>query len=845
MAVAELKDLPVTVALSARHQIWFTSEVLPFLAVAAQFALIVALTQALQLETWLFQRVMKIALLGFVIHHVLPERARLPFFACLSLAATLAVLGAVPGLSLIGIGLGLIAMCHLPLPFWARVTLIGAATAGLALTRANSQWFPAALPIWPILGSMFAFRMMVYLYDLKHRNAPFSPSRALAYFFMLPNVCFPLFPVVDYKTFCSTYRHDDRLRTYQTGLHWMLRGIVQLVLYRAVYQFGLMDVVEVQSATDVARYMVSTYLLYLRVSGQFHLIVGLLHMFGFNLPETHHLYLLASSFTDFWRRINIYWKDFIMKLFFYPAFFIVKKIGTLKAMALATIVAFFATWVLHSWQWFWIRGSFLITTIDSAFWAILAALVLINVLWEATAGRRRTLNRKQPTGPAARLVTGLKTAGTFAVICTLWTFWSSQSWDEVELLYASAFNCSWSDAAVILGGLAVIAVAGVLWGGSTRETTGGSATTAVPPAPFNFWRSAAALSAAALCLLAVPRVGESGKLPPKVELAIGMLRINGLNFRDLNLRRRGYYEDLDDQTVSNNPPGWTQTKNLYRTRDDFLEKDLVPLESGVLGGVRATTNRWGLRDRDYEKEKPPGTYRILLMGSSHEFGSGVNDDETFENLAEDRLNRHLSAGDVTRYEILNLSLPGDGVLQQLLRLEKSGLAFAPDAVLFALHCFVDNSIVDHLSDALRVATVVPFPEIMEVVDRAGARRGMTDPKIRQRLLPVAPEIAELVLKRLKQLCDERNIKLMLYYRPSTLDDRGLDTGSVSRFSRLAAKYDLTLIDLSPAYANVIDRHSLVLAAWDDHTNAYGHGLLADRLYESLLRELASQQATPR
>ena len=61
-------------------------------------------------------------------------------------------------------------------------------------------------------------------------------------------------------------------------------------------------------------------------------------MFGFNLPETHHLYLLASSFTDFWRRINIYWKDFIMKLFFYPSFFKLRKLGSTWALVLATLL---------------------------------------------------------------------------------------------------------------------------------------------------------------------------------------------------------------------------------------------------------------------------------------------------------------------------------------------------------------------------------------------------------------------------------------------------------------------------------------------------------------------------
>ena len=205
---------------------------------------------------------------------------------------------AVPGLTLIGIGLGLIGICHLPIRFGARVGLIAVAGAGLAFLRAHSQWFPDVTEMWVILGSMFMFRLMVYLYDLKHRTAPFSPARAVAYFFMLPNVCFPLFPVVDYKTFCSTYYNEDWPRIYQTGLKWMFRGVIQLLLYRLIYQYAPLDVYKLSSALDVAGCMLGMYLLYLRISGTFHLIVGLLLMFGFNLPETHHLYFLSTSFTD-------------------------------------------------------------------------------------------------------------------------------------------------------------------------------------------------------------------------------------------------------------------------------------------------------------------------------------------------------------------------------------------------------------------------------------------------------------------------------------------------------------------------------------------------------------------
>ncbi len=76
----------------------------------------------------------------------------------------------------------------------------------LAIFRLELIAVPWSSAVWPILGSMFMFRLIVYLYDLRHDKAPVSPWRTLAYFFLLPNVCFPLFPVVDFKTFRRNLR---------------------------------------------------------------------------------------------------------------------------------------------------------------------------------------------------------------------------------------------------------------------------------------------------------------------------------------------------------------------------------------------------------------------------------------------------------------------------------------------------------------------------------------------------------------------------------------------------------------------------------------------------------------
>ena len=222
------------------------------------------------------------------------------------------------------------------------------------------------------------FRLIIYMYDLKHEKQPASVTTRLSYFFLLPNVVFPFFPVVDYGAFRRTYYNQDANSIYQTGVWWMFRGVTHLILYRLVYYYLTIGPGEVETAGQLFRFLISNYMLYLKVSGSFHLIVGTLHLFGFNLPATNHLYFLASSFTDYWRRINIYWKDFMMKVFYYPTYFRVKKIGNTQALILATVAVFVATTVLHSYQWFWLRGDWSLTALDGLLWSILAILVIAN-----------------------------------------------------------------------------------------------------------------------------------------------------------------------------------------------------------------------------------------------------------------------------------------------------------------------------------------------------------------------------------------------------------------------------------------------------------------------------------
>src|SRR6185503_9119125 len=150
----------------------------------------------------------------------------------------------------------------------------------------------------------------------------------LAYFFLLPNWACLLFPVVDFHTQRKRFFARDIHVVAQEGVEWMARGVVHLLLYRVVYyNKPAADPATVTSFGQLLLVMVTTYLLYLRISGLFHFAIGVLHLFGYDLPETNHRYFLASSLTEFWRRINIYWKDFKVKLVYFPVYFRLRRRG--------------------------------------------------------------------------------------------------------------------------------------------------------------------------------------------------------------------------------------------------------------------------------------------------------------------------------------------------------------------------------------------------------------------------------------------------------------------------------------------------------------------------------------
>ncbi len=809
-------------------------EALRVLAVTLQVVLLTWAVYHFRLESRHLLSVLLLACCGFPLHAVLPERFRLRFFLLLSLAAIGIVLGPQHGAVLVAVGCGLIALCHLPVAWRWRYAALLSAGALLVLARARVIEVIRHETFWQILGSMFMFRLVLYLHELRHGRLAPAPVWSLSYFFLLPNVCFPLFPVVDYKRFRKTWYSEAAHRIYQRGAHWMLRGVSQLILYRFVYHYLTVSPVEVDGAGKLLLYTFSAFPLYLRVSGQFHLIVGMLLLFGFNLPETHHRYFLASSLTDFWRRINIYWKDFMTKIVFYPSYDRLRRLGPTKALVLATAVVFAATWLLHSYQWFWITGSWLLTWNDTLFWFLLGGLVIANVLYENRFGKKHSLGRRTPAA-AERLARGMRTLCTFVVISVLWSLWTSDSLDQWLEVAAVAPAVWWGLAGwvtALFAGAFLVERAGRRWGSA------GPARPAPAPgkaAGFSFWRDAGLTAAGALALLAVGAPAVYGRLGAPASEVVESLRFSGLNQRDAEARTRGYYEHLITANLRQaalaesyvwTPPDWQRMSEteLWQPREDMLIGELRPQQSMVFKRAPLSTNRWGMRDRDYPRRKPAGTVRLAVLGSSHTMGSGVADGEAFESVYEERL----GAATEGSFEVLSFAVAGYTVTQDLLVLESKALDFGPDVVLQVSHHWDVNQVGEYLATLLADGREV-LPGLRDIAAAAGIDPQAPATANMRRLWPHRWEHLRWVYGRIVELCRQRGAVPVWVYLPLVQDGSPAD---VEAMTRLAAEVGFHVVDLRGVYRGYT-APELRLAPWDDHPNALGHRLIAERLLDAL------------
>jgi len=127
-------------------------------------------------------------------------------------------------------------------------------------------------------------------------------------------------------------------------------------------------------------------------------------------------------------------------------------------------------------------------------------------------------------------------------------------------------------------------------------------------------------------------------------------------------------------------------------------------------------NAAGMRDRERPLAKPPGTYRIAILGDSFALAKQVDVEAAFPRQLEGRL-ASCPALEGRRVDVLNFGVSAYGTGQELLMLRRRVWPFEPDLVLLAF--LTGNDLLDsslELSPQLllrpffRVVDGVPVPD---------------------------------------------------------------------------------------------------------------------------------------
>jgi hypothetical protein len=155
-------------------------------------------------------------------------------------------------------------------------------------------------------------------------------------------------------------------------------------------------------------------------------------------------------------------------------------------------------------------------------------------------------------------------------------------------------------------------------------------------------------------------------LLPLLTLGLGVAA--GLMLTEVLLRLNGYWQpplsQRDDYTGTIRRPGieWRQTDE---------------------GDQLIRINAAGFRDDEWARAKPPGTFRIAVLGDSYVEAGQVAVGERFTEVLERELDRSAAVGG-QRVEVLTFGMAGYGTAQALMALRHHAWPYAPDLVLLAV-----------------------------------------------------------------------------------------------------------------------------------------------------------------
>lgn len=770
----------------------------------------------------------------FILHSFISIRFRSAFLFLSCVALVYAAFGILAGSFFILIGLGLIFICHLPIKYLYRFVLILAIAFLLALFRTEFIYIPWMTMTVMYMAPLFMFRLIIYLYEIKNGLVPANKWQSISYFFMFPNVFFLFFPIIDYKTYIKTHLDSPEQEIWQKGIRWMVRGLIHIMCYRLICFHFLIGPVEVVDLPTLLQYMVVNYSLIIRLSGVFHFMIGLVCMFGFNLPQIFDNYFTATSFVDLWRRINIYWRNFVLKIFFYPTMFRYKKIIKKNLLAFTMMTVFFITWIMHSYQLFWITGVVSVRSIDVIFWMVIGACITTN----SVIIERQTLEEDRVEKPISDLrkyfMKIAKMMGMFLFMSVMWSLWNTRTLEDWLFIVSKGKHVDAKQLLLICSIVIGIIVLGIVVQMALKNAQLKQLISRKP-------HETLVLTLSTLILLTLFSFKDiRSKMPLSVQHFYDNISDGSPNKLEKTNAEAGYYDKLIEgeegntigiggrslkKMVKKNP-----YTNAYFYQNNIVNRRMKPNLNIVGPDHNFQSNSFGIRDKEYSIKKPDGTKRLALLGGSYQMGSGVNNNEVFEAIAEERMNKELVDSNYKHFEIFNFAAGGYYLLQHVELVNTSVFQYDMDALVYFAHTDERGKVVKDFTTIIKKELPLKYPFLEQIVEKAGIKSYMSILQIRELLTPYSDTIMKWGYKEIYAQCKKNNVVPVWAYMETTTEF--VEDTEYNELKAYAESLGFVTLDLRNTYGN-IDRVEIQISDLNTHPNVLGHRLIAERFYREL------------
>jgi hypothetical protein len=326
----------------------------------------------------------------------------------------------------------------------------------------------------------------------------------------------------------------------------------------------------------------------------------------------------------------------------------------------------------------------------------------------------------------------------------------------------------------------------------------------------------------------------------------------------------GYYEGLIRGNDLSNIPGTEssphligKTSGLIRFQeagvvnyldDDFLQFELKPMVRRTLFGQPFLTNAFGMHDDPVTTEKPSGTIRIAVLGSSMDMGWGVRYQDTYINQLEQWLGAHVVRNRLQfpdRFQVLNFAVAAYSPMQRLETLHRKVLDFHPDVVIYSATTLDTRLMEIHLCEILRKNIDLKYDFLRQVtaalVDdgelRVDAEGEIINKKaLKRKLRPLYWRLYDETFGAIAAECRAARVPLVMVIIPrvGNSDIPCMRAEPVARLRAIASHFGVTVLDLSDTF-DEFEPAMLQIAASDDHPNALGHRLLFLALARAVVR----------